>query len=143
MDGIDPDKLPAGIRTGIEFELPGEDTGREVEVEFLAEFAAGTGVVVFAGVEVAGGAGVVAEWEGVFGGGTFLDEEFVPAVDEEDVDGAVAKFLSVNFGASGLADHAVVFVNDVEDLGRVLHGDGVAGMRGKEKPPDCSGGFPD
>jgi hypothetical protein len=105
------------------------------------EFPASTSIVILTAVEVAGSAGIVTARERVLGGGPFLDEEFPPTVEEQDVNGAVPELPGVNLSAGGLANHTILVVNNVKDLRRVLHGDGVPGIRGKEKPPERVGGL--
>ena len=141
MHGVDPDKLPTSLYISCEFELPGKSARRQVEAELFAEFAPGTGIVVFPAIEVAGGAGVVTERERVFGGGPFLNEQFRPAIEEEDMDRAMAELLPVNIRAGGLAGHLVEFVDNVKDFGGVLHGELCSGKVGKRKAPRLLGGL--
>ena len=107
---------------------------RDVETEFFAKFPCGAGVVVFAGVEMAGGAGIVAAGKGVLGGSALLDEELAGVIEHEDVDGTVAESQSVDLPAGGAADDPVRGVHDVEDFVGVLHGE-------KKSPSGVRGAF--
>ncbi|MCG3147379.1 MAG: hypothetical protein PCFJNLEI_00818 [Verrucomicrobiae bacterium] len=59
------------------------------------------------------------------------------------MNGTMTEFPLVDLCAGGLADDLITVVHYVKDFVRTLHGVGVAGCWGKEKPPDCSGGFSD
>jgi hypothetical protein len=113
--------------------------GREVEAEFLGEFAEGGVVVVFAGVDVAGAGGGPAVGEGVLGGGAALEVDFAAGVEDEDVDGAVEEAAAVNFGAGFLVEDVVVLVDDVKDIGGGMgHGEErkLRNMKAKGKMED-------
>lgn len=101
------------------------------EAHFLLNFSFGGVEVGFSRVDVASRGVVPAGWVHVFEAGAFLEESarnvalFV-VVGDADVGGSVDEILRVDFLARDLAEDLIVFIDDVEQLVRILSVDGLS-----------------
>ena len=80
--GEDFDKFLTGVRAGADFADRGESGA---DPEFFFRFPGGRGGIGLAGFEVPCGAGIPFAGLAVLPGGAFLQEEFAPAVEDENV----------------------------------------------------------
>src|SRR5258708_5450869 len=75
----------------------GDPSERNIDSKFLAKFAGGALVVLFAGINMPRGAGSPGEWMSIFPARAQLEEEVPGWVENEDVDRPVEQVIRMHF----------------------------------------------
>src|SRR5262249_54782675 len=86
------------------------------QADFLPDFANGGGVVIFAGVHMAGGGGIPHARLAVFFYRALFQEDFAAAVEHEPVHGAMQQAEGMHFAARLAIDYFVALIDDVENV---------------------------
>jgi len=115
---IHPHKFLPRFFASINAQDAGGSAG-EVDAEFLMHFAESARIVILAAIDVPGSGGIPNAGVVVLFVRAFLEEEFSPGIEDEDVNGAVFQSLAVNFAAGKLANNLVAIVYNIENF--VLH----------------------
>ena len=111
LRGENLDEFLSGVRAGADFSDRGESGA---DPEFFFRFPRGGGGIGLAGFEVPCGTRIPFAGLAVLPGGAFLEEEFAPAVEDENVHRAMEEGAVVDFAAGAGADDFVLLVDDIE-----------------------------
>jgi hypothetical protein len=112
---IDPDKFRIRFRARGDFEQPLRRLFQG-QSDFLAQLAHSAGVVILAGIHVAGGRRVPFARLAVFGHRTLLEKSLAARIEDQDVDRAMFQAQPMHLAARLAINHLVVFVDNIEDF---------------------------
>jgi hypothetical protein len=110
------------------------------QTQLLPQLTESAEIIVFAGMEMPGSAGIITARAGIFILRALLDKQICEFIENENMNRAMTQLAGVDFAPRRLTDNPISFVHHVENLIGLLHGFMKTQLMEKESPPN-PGGF--